>query len=95
MGYQVGTICYPDRALAENVYFSQVQPTITADGRMNQVQYQNGHWYFNGVQVQAGLPECSIADNYRLGFDLMSLLLATAIVFMVAKVTINFMFKRF
>ena len=39
MGYQVGNTCYDDFATAENVYFSQVAPTIAADGKLKQLVY--------------------------------------------------------
>lgn len=89
MGYQVGTICYANRELAENVYFSQVLPVIMADGSLKQVTHKDGKWYYGVQTVNAYLPQCSAKDNFIAGLDFGAMLLPTAIALMIAKIIIN------
>ncbi|MCG9766857.1 hypothetical protein QG041_08995 [Kingella kingae] len=89
MGYQVGNTCYNDFATAENVYFSQVAPTIAADGKLKQLVYDGKNWKYESRLVHASLPKCSQLDNYLAGFEMVSSLLPTAIVLFAGKLIID------
>lgn len=79
MNYQVGTICYSNRTEAENAYYSQVIPTITANGKLHQLTKTQNGWQYNGQTLTAPLPECSIAQNFAdgnlIGWGLLSILI--------------------
>lgn len=92
MGLQVGHTCYADEELAKNVYFSQVPPVITVDGKLQQLQSINGKWYLNSVEVKANLPFCDPVANYKQGYEMVGLLLPTAVVLFGAKLIVD-MFK--
>ena len=49
MGYQVGLVCYTERKDAENVYFSQVSPSILLDGRLVKPEYIGNQWQLNEI----------------------------------------------
>lgn len=85
MGYQVGATCYPEKALAENVYFSQVVPVIH-DNKLQKIEYKQGAWYFNDHKQEISLPQCSpknnVLDGQMLAMELVptAVLLATSII---------------
>ena len=89
MGYQVGNVCYPNEEQAKNVYFSSVSPVITADGKLQQLQSINGKWYLNAVEIKAHLPSCDVAENFKHGYEMVGLLLPTAVLLCCMKVVID------
>lgn len=80
MGYQVANICYTTKQEAENAYFSKVVPVILPDGKLNQVIFDGKKWVYEGQQIHAYLPECSIEQNFKdgayLGFLVMSIVIS-------------------
>lgn len=92
MGYQVGAACYTDKQLAENIYFSQVVPVITENG-VKQIVYNGRDWYYGSQKIEARLPQCDPAANYKLGFEVGMALLPTALVLASAVVIIK-LFSR-
>lgn len=70
MGYQVGVVCYAEMKEAENVYFSQVSPSILPNGRLIKPEYLGNQWKMNGEVLIAHLPECDPAQNMRAGMEL-------------------------
>lgn len=70
MGYQVGNQCFADKQQAENHYYSLVAPVLTPEGRLLQPEYLGGQWKLNGEVLQAKLPQCDPAQNFREGMDL-------------------------
>ena len=57
MGYQVENTCYPNRAIAENAYFSKVVPVIVQDGSLKQVVFDGTNWRYGSQKLTAYLPE--------------------------------------
>lgn len=88
MGYQVGNSCYQTRESAENAYFSAVSPVITENG-VKQLVYKDKFWYFDSQKLSAYLPQCDPAQNYLAGYEMVSALIPTAIVLMMAKAIIG------
>lgn len=81
MGYQVGNQCFSDKKSAENHYFSQIIPTITADGKLYQPTYTKAQgWQYEGKSIQISLPECSPEQNFKDGLEVGSLFLVIAVV---------------
>ena len=80
MGYQIGNICYADKQLAENVYFSQIAPVIDANGGLHQFILTKQGWTLNGQKITASLPECSLSDNFVLGSQLGWLLFSILVI---------------
>ena len=70
MGYQVGLVCYTERKDAENVYFSQVSPSILPDGKLVKPEYIGNQWQLNGQILTANLPECDPAKSMKDGAEL-------------------------
>ena len=93
MGYQVGNSCYQTRESAENAYFSAVSPVITENG-VKQLIYRDKSWYFGSQKLSAYLPQCDPAQNYLAGYEMMSALIPTAIVLMMAKAIIGLLKGR-
>ena len=85
MGYQIGNICYSNKQLAENVYFSQSFPVIDANGTLHQLIYTDQGWVLNGKVVNAQLPECSLRDNFILGSEIGWLLFSVLVILWGAK----------
>ena len=69
MGYQVENTCYPNRAMAENVYFSKVVPVIVQDGSLKQVVFDGANWRYGSQKLTAYLPECDPGQNFRDGVE--------------------------
>lgn len=90
MGYQVGNSCYQTRESAENAYFSAVSPVITENG-VKQLIYKDKSWYLGSQKLSAYLPQCDEAQNYLAGYEMVSALIPTAIVLMMAKAIIGFL----
>lgn len=88
MGYQVGNSCYQTRESAENAYFSAVSPVITENG-VKQLIYKDKSWYLGSQKLSAYLPQCDEAQNYLAGYEMVSALIPTAIVLMMAKAIIG------
>lgn len=79
MGYQVGNICYPDKTLAEDAYFSQVSPILTSDGSLKMISKKGNNWFYGSVQLKADFPECSAAANFKAGVETFSPLVLIAV----------------
>ena len=88
MGYQVGNSCHQTREAAENAYSSAGSPVITENG-VKQLIYKDKSWYFGSQKLNAYLPQCDEAQNYLDGYEMMSALVPTAIVLMMAKAIIG------
>lgn len=88
MGYQVGNSCYQTQESAENAYFSAVSLVITENG-VKQLVYKDKSWYLGSQKLSAYLPQCDEAQNYLAGYEMMSALIPTAIVLMMAKAIIG------
>lgn len=69
MGYQVENTCYPNKAMAENVYFSKVVPVIVQDGSLKQVVFDGTNWRYGSQTLTAYLPECDPVQNFRDGVE--------------------------
>ena len=69
MGYQVGNQCFESREAAENHYFSLVVPQIQ-NGQLIQPKKVGERWEMQGQVLQAQLPECDPAENFRNGTEL-------------------------
>ena len=69
MGYQVGNQCFESKELAENHYFSLVVPQIK-DGQIVQPKKIGNQWQLNGQAINAYLPTCDPAENFRSGAEL-------------------------
>lgn len=85
MGYQVGNVCYPEKALAENAYFSQVSPVLTSDGSLKMLSQKGGKWFYGSVQLKADLPECSALKNFNAGVETFAPLIGFAVFLFGAK----------
>ena len=79
MGYQVGNICYPDKTLAEDAYFSQVSPVLTSDGSLKMISKKGNNWFYGSVQLKADFPECSASANFKAGVETFSPLVLIAV----------------
>lgn len=90
MGYQVGNTCYTDQRLAEDVYFSQAVPLVTDEG-VKQIFRKSDGWYYQTHKIEAHLPQCDPAANYKLGLELGWELVPTALVLMSAGLIIRLM----
>ena len=69
MGYQVENTCYPNKAMAENVYFSKVVADIVQDGSLKQVVFDGANWRYGSQKLIAYLPECDPGQNFRDGIE--------------------------
>lgn len=88
MGYQVGTFCYLDKGLAEDVYFSQVPPQITADG-VKSVKKLGNNWYFGNQRLEANLPICDPIKNFDQGVELGTPFIFFACTYLIFKVIVR------
>lgn len=89
MGYQVDNTCYDDRAAAENVYFSKVVPVIVQDGSLKQLTYDGKSWHYGSQKLVAHLPVCDPAQNYAMGYEMVSALLPTVVFLTMGKILID------
>ena len=81
MGYQIGNQCVDKKVEAENHYFSQVIPTITADGKLLQPTYQTTQgWFYQGKKLEISLPKCDPVQNFKDGMELGFLCMVIAII---------------
>lgn len=69
MGYAVGNLCYDNRQQAEDVYYSKVVPYVDGKALYQPIRQADG-WYFQGTKLQAALPSCDPAQNFRDGVQL-------------------------
>lgn len=74
MGYAVGNICYASLQQAEDVYYSKVVPHVDGQALYQPVRRSDG-WYFQNTKLQAALPLCDSAQNFRDGMELGFLLI--------------------
>lgn len=90
MGYQVGNACYATREQAENVYYSQVLPVITSDGKINQIEFNGKNWKYQNEILKAQLPECSIGQNFKDGAEIGFMLMLMMVGLWGIKLTIDY-----
>ena len=79
MGYQVGNVCYSEKTLAEDAYFSQVLPVLTSDGSLKMISKKGNNWFYGSVQLKADFPECSASANFKAGVETFSPLVLIAV----------------
>lgn len=94
MGYQVGNVCYDDKKLADNAYYSQVSPILTENGVI-QLQYKGSNWYYQNQVITANLPQCSPSHNYQLGYEMGMQLLPLAVLLFVFKLIARLIMPKF
>ena len=93
MNYQVGNICYASIEDAENAYFSNVVPTISADGELHQVMFKNNQWTYKNQPIKAYLPTCSIEQNVKDGVELGFYCMATIVALWSIKLISRMLFR--
>ena len=79
MGYQVGNVCYPEKTLAEDAYFSPVSPVLASDGSLKMISKKGDNWFYGSIQLKADFSECSAARNFQAGVETFSPLVLIAV----------------
>lgn len=79
-GYRVGGQCFATLEEASDYKLSMVVPTITADGSLKTVVYQNKNWYYGSQKIQLTFPECDQNQPFKEGVQFGAIILTLFVI---------------
>lgn len=82
MGYYSGGQCFADQVSASNFILSQVVPSISSDGSLKTVVFNESDqkWYYGNQEVRLSFPDCEMPAGFDEGIQVALLLVSGFII---------------